>query len=250
MKYHKGNQIVVIIISAVALVLVGTIGFLFWRNITSDKSNTSQSPKVEATKNVEDSIGIGVSFMIPENWTSASKVTTVESSGATREYINVQSHNEKGENGTVNVFYFFEKASKGLSGTCDLTSRPENKISFIQKQDLSNFKNSTLMEYKTQDSGKLSSWGSRLFATEAVANVKIGSHQCDIFQKNAITFNNNDSNILIMGDIQIKDREVPNTNSASTPINLNFTDSDLDQSLQSADYIKAKNVLLSTRYNS
>lgn len=261
-KYNNGNNLVIIIIVVVILILLGVIGFLLWNNLNSNKSDSKQESNTTSqqsaeeqkinevlgtttTKKVDDAFGVGLSFQVPEGWDVSSNKEGVwpidATKGSSSETIAVISPDKN-----IAVIYNLI-ANGGMGGVCLAEELPTYKIAFFQKQEVPGFKNATFVEAISKDGDKLSSWDARLYNTSKVSTVAVGSHPCDLALNGVITLNEDKKVDLYSAQIIINDRELQDYK--GNPTNTNLTQADIEQSFKAEDYIKAKNILLSTKLN-
>jgi len=257
-KYHKANHIAIIITIVLAVLIVGVVGLLFYTNLTKKDSSQSATDSTNSTansaqseldktilKNIDDSFGVKLSFSIPENWTFSSNKTGAwpisADKGSSSETISIASPDE-------NIVVIYDiVANGGLGGVCEAEEAPEFKLSFVEKQDVTKFNDTVFIQSITKENDKLLSWNAGLFSKPSTQNTAVGSHPCDLAFSNVIKLND-EKNVYLYGSfIFVKDKSL--TDSNGKPINSQLTQADIEQMFKSEDFIKAKNILLSTKYN-
>jgi len=261
-KYSHGSNLVIIIIMVVILILLGVVGYLFWQNQTSKKStsnlsttNTSQTTTEEqkvnevlgttVTKNIDEGFGVNLSFSVPEDWAVSSNKDGVwpinADKGSSSETIAISAP----DNNIVVIYHLV--ANGGMGGVCMAEEMPTYKISYVQKQDVPNFNTAVFLENISKDGDKLSSWKSGLYNKSKVENVAVGNHACDLAFADVINLSADKNVDLYTAYILVKDRQL--TDEKGNPINTNLTQNDIEQVFKNENYIKAKNILLSTKIN-
>lgn len=264
-KYHKANHIVLILVIAAVIGLLGGVSYFVYTNLTkSNTSNTiskednqpepsiSNATEVEATfktKKIEDTLNAGLTFFVPEDWVVDNKVEKAydlfkPDIEKTFEDIKITS-----PDGNTAVNYNLQ-INCGQNGGAFLD---QFEIKYIYNQEVPNFKNAIYSEVILfADNSYL--WQAGLRSKDSVVpNLKNG----DTYELYDLEFTKYfglgrknfcpESQVVLRVDgIEVKNK---------TP-NIYFNDylprltqTDIEQMFKSEDFIKAKNILLSTKYN-
>lgn len=257
-KYHKANHVAIIITIVLAVVILGVVGYIFVSNLTKKESTQSASNTTNSTENttqaevdktilksIDETFGVKLSFSIPENWTYSSNKTGTwpisADKGSSTETISISSPDE-------NIIVVYEIVTNGgLGGSCIAEETPEIKLSFVEKQDLSNFNDTVFIQSIAKENDKLWSWNAGLFSKPSTQSTAVGSHPCDLAFSNVIKLSAEKNVDLYVAYIFVKDKTL--TDSNGMPTNSNLTQTDIENLFKSEDFIKAKNILLSTKYN-
>lgn len=217
--YSQKGSIHVIISAFLIVLLIGTLGFIFWRSYTNQEnkvadnktsSSTTHKEPLLLTAEVDKTFPKSLSVQYPEGWKLESNGRGPLEKGETTDQSLLLSSPSKNYEVAVKV-----GVNGGVGGTCDSALDPST-IKYLHKVKLNSFDRGLFVEQIT-DTYSITNGTAELDGYQYIAGIyanndrinsaKVGDSRCNTYLGNVLELSSEENMTLLYAQINLKKLE-------------------------------------------